>query len=247
MSFLRKSWAVAKKDIWVYYKKGPVLIFGILFPVFLFLAFAVGRDIEPMRLAPGLLAMALFFTASAVTPTVFPFETRTGTLERLLAAPMDLKILLAGDVLAAFLFGLALSAIPVFISLALLGASLESAMLLFAAIVSSALCFAVMGALFSVPPTDNAASIMTLANLVRLPLIFFSGVFLPVQDMPEWSRTISYISPLTYTTEAIRTALGQPAWIRPVTSLAMIIVFLVIFWIASLALHRKTLGKRLRA
>ncbi|MFW5875054.1 MAG: ABC transporter permease [bacterium] len=247
MSFLRKSWAVAKKDIWVYYKQGPVLIFGVLFPVFLFLAFAVGRDIEPGRLAPGLIAMALFFTASATTPTVFPFETRTGTLERLLAAPMDLKILLAGDVFAAFLFGLALSAIPVLISLALLGAALGSVMLLFAAVVSSALCFAVLGALFSVPPTDNAASIMTLANLVRLPLIFFSGVFLPVHDMPEWSRTISYISPLTYTTEAIRTALGQQAWIRPGTSLAMIIVFLVIFWIASLALHRKTLGKRLRA
>jgi len=245
MSFLRKSWAVAKKDIWIYYKQGPVLIFGILFPVFLFLAFAVGRDIEPGRLAPGLIAMALFFTASATTPTVFPFETRTGTLERLLTAPMGLKILLAGDILAAFLFGLVLSAIPIFISLALLGASLESAILLFAAVVSSALCFAVLGTLFSVPPTDNAASIMTLANLVRLPLIFFSGVFLPVQDMPEWSRAVSYISPLTYTTETIRTALGEQAFIRPDAALAMIVFFLIVFWIASFFLHKRNIAKRL--
>lgn len=112
MILWRKCWAVAKKDIWVYYKKGPVLIFGILFPVFLFLAFAIGRDMPPDRLAPGLIGMALFFTASATTPTVFPFETRTGTLERLLAAPLDMKTLLMGDILAAFLFGMGLSAVP---------------------------------------------------------------------------------------------------------------------------------------
>lgn len=194
----RKCWAVTKKDIWVYYKKGPVLIFGVLFPFFLFLAFAVGRDIPPGRLAPGLIGMAL-------------------------------------------------SAIPVFISLTFLGASLASVPVLVAAVILSAFCFAVMGTLFSTPPTDDPASIMTLANLVRLPLIFFSGVFLPVRQMPEWGQVLSYFSPLTYTTEAMRFALGEQISIHPAAALAMIIVFLLAFWTLSLGLHKRNTAKRLWA
>jgi ABC-2 type transport system permease protein len=33
-SQLKRSLAVAEKDIRIYYLKGPVLIFGILFPMF---------------------------------------------------------------------------------------------------------------------------------------------------------------------------------------------------------------------
>jgi len=38
-SQLRRSLAVAEKDIRIYYLKAPVVIFGILFPMFLFMAF----------------------------------------------------------------------------------------------------------------------------------------------------------------------------------------------------------------
>ena len=39
---LRRAWAIAKKDIRLYYAKNSVLIFGVLMPVFLFLAFFMG-------------------------------------------------------------------------------------------------------------------------------------------------------------------------------------------------------------
>ncbi len=35
---LRRSLTIARKDIRIYYSKGPVIIFGVLFPVFLFLS-----------------------------------------------------------------------------------------------------------------------------------------------------------------------------------------------------------------
>ena len=39
---VKRAWAIAKKDIRIYYLKGPVLIFGVFMPVFLFLAFLMG-------------------------------------------------------------------------------------------------------------------------------------------------------------------------------------------------------------
>ncbi len=242
---MRKCWAIAKKNIRIYYLKGPVLIFGILFPAFLFLAFAIGRNVPAGSLVPGLIGMALFFTASATTPAILPFETRTRTLERLLVAPLPLSVLIGGDVVSAFLYGLFLSAIPLAISFGILGAVVTRPVALIASIVLSALCFALMGTLFSTPPTDEPSAIMTLANLVRLPLIFFSGVFVPVSAMPQWGQWLSRISPLTYTTELLRAGIGQDVQIGPWWCITALIAFSVAFWSISMALHRRNMCRRL--
>ena len=242
---IRKMWAIAKKNIRIYYLKGPVLIFGILFPAFLFLAFAVGRNVPAESLVPGLIGMALFFTASATTPAILPFETRTRTLERLLVAPLPLSVLIGGDVLSAFLYGLFLSAIPIVISFAALGASFTQPLAIVAAVLLSAVCFALLGTLFSAPATDEPSSIMTLSNLVRLPLIFFSGVFVPVSAMPEWGQALSRISPLTYTTELLRAGIGQEVQIGPLWCIVALVVFSAAFWAVSMTLHNRNMSRRL--
>ncbi len=245
MSGLRKCWAIAKKDITIYYLKGPVLIFGLLFPAFLFIAFAIGRDIPAWALAPGLVGMALFFTSSSVTPAVLPFETRTRTLERLLCAPLPLSLLVGGDVLAASMFGLLVSLVPITMTVTILGAQVEHVWLLCGAIILSTLCFAILGSLFSTPPTDNPSSVMTISNLVRLPLIFFSGVFVPIGDMSVYGQAVAAFSPLTYTTELLRYTLGQPAKFPPLLCLSMLLVFTLLFWFVNLALHRRNMSRRL--
>jgi len=67
-----KVWAITEKDILMYYSKGPVVIFGVLFPVFLLLAFYVGRELPALFLIPGLLSMTLFFTATPSPPAIAP-------------------------------------------------------------------------------------------------------------------------------------------------------------------------------
>ncbi|HRH88461.1 MAG TPA: hypothetical protein PLO41_16570, partial [Rubrivivax sp.] len=92
------AWAIAKKNARVYYLKGPVVTFGIVFPAFFYLAFAAGHDAPAALMAPGIAAMALFFTASAVGPLVTPWERQARTFERLVVSPASLPAILAGDV-----------------------------------------------------------------------------------------------------------------------------------------------------
>lgn len=247
MNTLHKCWVIAKKDLRVYYLRGPVLIFGLLTPVFLFLAFVVGRNIPPESLAPGLIGMAIFFTASALTPAVVPFETGTRTLERLLAAPLTVSMLIGGDVLAAIVFGLVLSAVPILISLICLGATVHYALAFIAAVLLSAICFAILGALFSTPPTDKPSDIMTLATLVRLPLIFVSGVFVPVSHMPEYSQWLTALSPLTYTTELLRYSFGEATRFAPSVCVLMLVLFVIGLWLLATSLHRRNMSRRLYA
>ena len=68
----RAALVVAKKDVLIYYFKPPVVTFGLVFPLFFFLAFAVGRPVALSSLVPSVLAMALFFSASAVGPLITP-------------------------------------------------------------------------------------------------------------------------------------------------------------------------------
>ena len=73
---LAAIWFIAAKDIKIYYSKPPVLMFGIMFPVFMFLSFLVKRQISPAEAFGSLSSMTLFFMASSIGPVVIPLEKR---------------------------------------------------------------------------------------------------------------------------------------------------------------------------
>ena len=208
---------IVKKNALLYYLKPPVLIFGVLFPVFFFLAFKMGRPIAAESIVPGMVAMALWFTASAVGPLVTPWERRARTYERLIATPVSLRAILAGDVVSGLLFGVCFSVVPIVLGLALTDAAIARPGLLVVGIVLGALSFASLGVLLAAPPASSPSNIMLLSNLVRLPLLFVSGVFVPIAQMPAWARWLSHVSPLSYAGDLIRSGFGQsgyfPGWL----------------------------------
>jgi len=236
---------IVKKNALLYYLKGPVLIFGVLFPVFFFLAFKMGRPIAAGNIVPGMVAMALWFTASAVGPLVTPWERRARTYERLISAPVSVRAILAGDVLSGLLFGACLSVVPVLLGLALTGAAVASLGWLIGGILLGALSFASLGVLLAAPPASSPSNIMLLSNLVRLPLLFVSGIFLPIRDMPAWARWIAPISPLSYAGDMIRGGFGQapyfPAWLSPL----MLVGFSAVLFAGACAFHRRWRAKGL--
>lgn len=223
---------IAKKDAMLHYLRAPVLIFGVLFPIFFFLAFSLGRQMPPHRLAPGMISMALFFTASSVGPLVTPWERRTRTYERLISAPLSLSQIVLGDVLAGLVFGAVLSLVPLLIARFLVGVEIVHPLVLLPALIFSATNYASLGVLLASPPTENPSQIMMLSNLVRLPLIFISGVFLPLAEMNVWTQRLSYISPLSYATDLIRYSFGErnyyPLWLDFIALVAFTLLFLLV-------------------
>jgi len=242
---LHGALVIVKKNAMLYYLKPPVLIFGVLFPVFFFLTFKMGRAIAAENVVPGMVAMALWFTASAVGPLVTPWERRAKTYERLISTPLSLQVILIGDVASGLIFGACLSAVPIGLGLALTEASIASSAGLAGGILLGALSFAALGVLLAAPPASSPSNIMLLSNLVRLPLLFVSGVFLPIAQMPGWARWIAPISPLSYAGDMIRRGFGQqayfPVWLSPL----MLLVFTVLLFFGAQAFHRRWRAKGL--
>ncbi len=242
---LRCSLVILKKNARLYYLKPPVLIFGILFPVFFFLAFKMGRPIAAQTVVPGMVAMALWFTASAVGPLVTPWERNARTYERLISTPVSLYAIIAGDVISGFVFGAVLSVVPIILGVIFTNASIGNIFLLIAGILMGALNFASLGVLLASPPASGPSNIMLLSNLVRLPLLFVSGVFVPIGQMPDWARWISPLSPLSYASDLIRKAFGHSQFFPVWLSLLMLVLFTLAFFMMSCKFHQMWRAKGL--
>ena len=237
--------AIVKKNIRIYYSKGPVIIFGLLLPFFLFLAFSIGRSMPAETLLPGLLGMTVFFSASSVGPAIVPWESRSRTLERLISTPISIWAIFLGDALSSFLFGVLISVVPLIISV-LIGVNIQYPFILGFSLILADLCFAAFSVLLSAyPPSDVPASAMMLSSLVKFPLIFISGVFIPVQEMPEWARIIALFSPLTYFTDLARYSIGGASYLSPLIDFLILAAFTAFFLTLSIKLHERTLPKRL--
>jgi ABC-2 type transport system permease protein len=239
---LARAWAIARKDIRIYYFKPPVVMFGIMMPVFLFLAFMVRRDVDAEELIPGLLAMTIFFGSSSVTSAVIPWERAQQTFERLLVAPISLSAILWGKAVAGIVFGILLSLVPLAIAVLAFGMSISNVPLLVLAFVLSGCAFASLGVLFASLPSQTVGDIMVMGNMVRLPLIFVSGVFIPLGDMPDWGRIIAFLSPLTYCNDLMNESIAGSSYLIAPVDVLSLLAFWVIFLFGGTRLH--ALGRR---
>jgi ABC-2 type transport system permease protein len=109
-------------------------------------------------------------------------------------------------------------------------------------LILSALVFSTLGAFVSVA-VKEVFEAQTLANLFRFPMIFLSGVFIPIVTLPLPVQIISYFLPLTYSVESLRNSLLIshniiPYWV----SIFILAVFsLALYWM-SVKILRKRLG-----
>jgi len=241
----RRAWAVARKDIRIYYVKGPVLIFGIFMPVFLFLAFLMGsRQFSLAFLVSGLVGMALFFTATAVSPAIFPWEGQAKTLERLASCPITIEAIVFGDMIASTLFGIGITLITVVIGLAL-GVPLLHGIIMLAGILLAACCFSAIGMLLAVPPTNTPSNIMMLSSLIKFPLVFISGIFIPLEQMPPWGLALAAFSPLTYFTDLVRYSFAGTNYFPIAVDILALGFFTVVFTAGTMYLHKRTMPRRI--
>jgi len=236
---LHGAWAIAKKDLVIYYLKPAIYMSGLLFPLFMLLAFAVGKSAPIATLIPGLIAITSLFSASSIEPVAIPIERRTKTFDRLLSAPISLFALVLGESVSGLLFSGSIC-LALFIGGAvLLRTAAFSLPVLLLAIALSCFTFAAMGAVFSAYPTENVGEVMSLLNLVRLPLIFISGVFVPLETMPPWGMAVARISPLTYGNDLVRYGFEGTTHFGIAVDVVLLLVFTAIFLALGNFLYRK--------
>ena len=234
---IRVAWAIAVKDMRTYYTKPPSLMFGILFPFSLFLSFSIGRNIPLATQIPILISQTLFFASSSIGPVVIPMERANQTFDRFLTSPVSLFSILLGKTVAGIIYGAGVSVIPVLVGIAFFSSQIVNIGALIACFALSSLAFSALGIMFASIPGQTPGQVMMPLNFVRIPLLFISGVFTPIGELPTWMQAVSMFSPLTHTVELARYASGADAFFGPVLNITILSAYAAAFLFMGIRFH----------
>jgi len=242
--FFRGVIVTTEKNIKIYYTKAPVMIFGLLFPLFMFLSFYLGREVDLYFFFPRLLAMSLFFTASSVGPLITPWEKQAGTYERLLSFPVSINIIILGDILAGMFFGIIINMIVLISGLLFSNYNINILGLLFGILLAS-FCFSSLGVLLASPSVRSPSHIMMFSSLIRFPLIFISGIFIPLENLQGIGEVMAYFSPITYLVDIFNFSFKGESHTSLIINFTALFVFSLIFVSLSNRFHKRNLMKGL--
>ncbi|MEE8423967.1 MAG: ABC transporter permease [Thermodesulfobacteriota bacterium] len=199
-------------DVWrKYYKASLVGNLGEPFLYLIALGFGVGRFIQEIEgvsylqfIAPGLVAASAMNSASfECTFGSFTRMTVQKTFHAVVATPISMeevvvgdifwgasKSLLSGTVILLAVFAIGLISSPFFLLIIplifLVGIMFASLAMIITAIA---------------PSYDFFSYFFTLAVS---PMFLFSGIFFPLNDLPEWAQALAWMLPLTHVVNIFR-------------------------------------------
>ncbi|HEY7722350.1 MAG TPA: ABC transporter permease [Pedococcus sp.] len=186
-------------------------------------------------------AMGIFFMLFAIGfgARGYFLERSTGTMERLMAAPVRPGAVMLGKSLATFAYGVvSLSTVAVFTSL-VFGADWGPPLAVAALVVALSLVLVgltalVIGASRSERQAEGLASILTFG------LVLLGGNFVFISAAPRLLRSLSLATPNGWALRAFTDLAGGAAWTAVVTPVAVLLAWAVLAGGVGLLLQRRT-------
>ena len=172
-------------------------------------------------LLPGILGMSLMQLGLFGTAPQLVQLREQQVLRRIGATPLPRAILLASQVMLRLTIGAAQTALIILIGVLVFDVIIIGSLALLAAVsLLGALMFIAMGYMVA-GFAKTQESVNGITQMINFPMMFLSGIFFPLEFMPDWLRPVVNALPLTYLADALRQIMvGAP----PVFSLGVDIV-----------------------
>lgn len=162
------------------------------------------EGITQYNIIPGLMGVILTITLVMMTGLTIVRERERGTLENLLAMPVEPIEVVSGKVIPYIFIGIIQAIIIVLAAVFVYHVPfIGSIVALFVAVMLFISCNLVIGVTFSSFATNQMQSIQ-MTQFYFLPSIMLSGFMFPFQGMPGWAQVIGDFLPLTYFMRAVR-------------------------------------------
>ncbi len=154
--------------------------------------------------APSLVAFIAFFLTFLLTSVSFLRERSSGTMERLLASPVQRSEIVVGYLLGFGIFALAQSLVILLFSVYALGVKLAGSLLAAFTVEAALVAVAVVMGIFFSFYARNELQVIQFIPVVVLPQAMLSGLLTPVDTMWEPLRWLAYAMPMTYANVGLR-------------------------------------------
>jgi ABC-2 type transport system permease protein len=223
-SALTASIAILARDLRAVVRSRSQLYSSLVFPLMLLAILGIGISdgLDPSSdeirdgdytsfLVPGLAVMAALFSSTFSSASYYR-DRDSGLLRVMLASPHSPRLILTGKALAGVLIG-ALQALAVIaIAGVIPGIELEWQYGVPQGILLSAAGVLLLAVFLNGFAQVVASRIKTMQgfhlvmNLLLFPLLFFSGAFFPLDDLPDWLKVLAALNPLSYAVDFLRIA-----------------------------------------
>jgi len=209
----RAIWVVAYRELLRFISERSRMFSSLAMPLLFLVIFGAGfnRMIGTMTpgvdfiqfMYPGIIAMTVLMN-SVMSGLSVVWDREFGFLKEILVAPLGRS----GIVLGKALGGAAVAIMQGTIMLVLapiLGVSLSFLMVikLIPVLLIISVSLSGLGILVA-SRMRSQQGFQIIVQIIIMPLIFLSGVFFPVNNVPGWLELVSKLNPLTYGVDAIR-------------------------------------------
>jgi len=194
--------------------------------------------------APGIIAMVVMMSLMTALPRAISHEKEVGTLDGMMAAPVNRLSILLGKTIAQMVRGMIQGVIILVLAVTLFGVTIYGSVpLIFALLLLGVFSFVGLGIVItSFAKNEETAAMMMMT--IMFPMMFLSGVFFPIQQMPWFMQDISKVLPLTYATKALRKVMTLGAGIPSIaTELAVLIGFGAVMILIAVPVFRRAMTR----
>jgi ABC-2 type transport system permease protein len=195
-------------------------------------------------IAPGIMAMTVMMSVMTGLPAAISHEKEVGTLDGMMAAPINRLAIILGKTLAQTARGLLQGTLILILAVALFGVTIHGSILLvFAMLLLGVFSFVGFGVVITSFAKDQETAMMIMMTLM-FPMMFLSGVFFPIQQMPWYMQGISKVLPLTYLADALRKVMVLGAGVSIIsTELLVLIGFGVVMTTIAVPVFRRAMTR----
>lgn len=209
-------WNILMKDMRTYYLKPPNISWGIIFPFAWTLMFFIKSKsaVDISEILPGVMSLAVLFGTTSMLAVTITFERRSRSFDRLLLAPISLNLLMLAKTSGAIFFGTLNALIPAIFASFIIDLSRVNWVTALFSVILIAVTSTFLGLFISVAVSEVFEA-QTFSNFFRFPMVFLCGLFIPVQNLPALIMPVSYLLPLTYGVDMLKTSINGAGFIAP--------------------------------
>ncbi|MGW8272785.1 MAG: ABC transporter permease [Thermodesulfovibrionales bacterium] len=224
-------------------KAGRQILASSVSPLLFLVAFGwgFGRDVSvegvsyTVFLIPGLIAMSSLNQSYGISQEINIQRFYFHTFDEYLLAPVSQAGVVLGGAFYGMLKGFFSAAVIICFSF-LFGFGVQLSLAFLAALCIHTFLFSVLGIAMSMIVEDHASQ-ASVTTFVITPMIFLSGTFFPVDQLPLPFRALVTVLPLSHSVGAIRASLSG-AGAAPVHLMVMAFYAVVLYVLALWAVKR---------
>ena len=195
-------------------------------------------------MAPGIMAMVIMMAVMTGIAASISQERELGTIDGMLSAPTSRLSIILGKSMAQIVRGLLQAGITLLLAVVVFGVSINgSPWLLVLLLILTVFSFIGIGMLISAMASQQQTA-MTIMMTLSMPMMFLSGAFFPIQQMPQIMQWISRVLPLTYAVDALRKCMVLGTGISGMmTEILVMLGFGVVFIAVAIPVFRKVITR----